>query len=363
LTFNTKTFNSQLSNTLFSIGVSHKSSSIDIREKFSFSSYELNKALDYLSKQIGPLVILSTCNRTELYFSSEQNSREALKALSEFKKLDLSFISEHSYSFDSINCVRHLFKVAAGLESMILGEGQILNQVKTAYTQSQNHTNGTLNQLFQRSLAAGKKVRSKTEISRGAMSVPAASLQVIQESLNPKELSEQKIMILGSGEVSQLCLEHLHSQGASEHITLVSRSPETHSLQLTKYQSVQNISYASLQTHICEQDVILVCTSAPHFVIDMAELEAIKKPMIICDMCLPRNVNPAVANLPLIKLIDLDYLQKTVSANASKRSGQINQAEEIIEEEIEKFLDWMQKTQTFQKQKNQENAQSILTRI
>jgi glutamyl-tRNA reductase len=195
------------------------------------------------------------------------------------------------------------------------------------------------------------------------MSVPAASLQVIQESLNPKELSEQKIMILGSGEVSQLCLEHLHSQGASEHITLVSRSPETHSLQLTKYQSVQNISYASLQTHICEQDVILVCTSAPHFVIDMAELEAIKKPMIICDMCLPRNVNPAVANLPLIKLIDLDYLQKTVSANASKRSGQINQAEEIIEEEIEKFLDWMQKTQTFQKQKNQENAQSILTRI
>ncbi|HEY9885795.1 MAG TPA: hypothetical protein V6C96_00905, partial [Vampirovibrionales bacterium] len=228
------------------IGVDYKSSSVEIREKFSFNQHELIAALNQLKKTIGPCVILSTCNRSELYLSSkDKTATQILEELSSLKSLGLNFTREHTKQLSGQAAAQHLFSVSAGLESMILGEGQVLNQVKTAYSQAQGFTDALLNQLFQRALCAGKKVRSQTLISRGAMSVPAAALQAVQAFIHPVELNEQRIMIFGSGEVSTLCLDHLHSQGASRQITLVSRSPQNNKqpLSLTKYGITQTISY------------------------------------------------------------------------------------------------------------------------
>ncbi len=325
------------------IGINYKSSPIEVRERFAFLPIAQEKALSTFSTEIGPTALLSTCNRTELYFSShlstEETKKRALDVLSRLKNIDHNFAAEHLTFLHGQAALNHLFRVSAGLESMILGEGQILNQMKNAYAQSQNFTDALLNQLFQRALAAGKKVRAGTEISKGAMSVPAAALQIVQKLIFPTELSDKNIMVIGSGEVAHLCLELLHSQGASNHITLVNRS-ETHSLQLTKYGISHNINYSQLHNHLQNQELILVCTGAPHYVISAEMFDRYDKKVIVCDMSLPRNVDPALKNLPFINLIDLDFLNETVEQNLSQRASHIKDAEKILEDEMSKFLDW-----------------------
>ena len=153
---------------------------------------------------------------------------------------------------------------------------------------------------------------------------------------------QKNIMILGSGQVAELCLDHLHSQGATNNITLVSRS-ESHTLLLTKYGLTKSIDYTKLQDYLYDYDIILACTNAPHYIIkpEYFELKNNKK-FIICDMTLPRNVDPKVAEKDFIKLIDLDYLQNTVKENATKRSGQIQKAETLISLEMKRLQKWLE---------------------
>lgn len=323
-----------------------------MREKFAFLPHEQMAVLSVFKAEIGYAACLSTCNRTEIYLSSnlpaEQVKSKARLIIANLKDLNPNLIAEHTSFFQGLEVTRHLFRVSAGLESMILGEGQILNQVKNAYSSSKDFTNNTLNQLFQRALASGKKVRALTEISKGAMSVPAAALQIIQKMLFPSELSEKNIMVLGAGQIAELSLELLHSQGAN-HISLVNRSLN-HSLQLTKYGINQTISYASLLDYLHLQDIVLVCTGAPHYVIEANFFDKQnKKPIIICDLSLPRNVDPEIKKLSNIQLLDLDFLNKAVSHNLSQRCSQVQQAEEIIKIEISKFIDWKSKSTQFSK--------------
>lgn len=340
---------SQLSSQIFVLSIDYKSSPIEVREKFAFSmlsSVKFEEALQILSTEIGYTVIVSTCNRTEFYFSSkylaEEVKQKAIHIISELKKVDISLICEHLNFKIGNQAIEHLFRVSAGLESMILGEGQILNQLKTAYSQCFKYTDSFLNQLFQKALAVGKKVRTQTEIAKGAMSVPAAALQIIQGLILPQEISQKNIMILGSGQVAELCLDHLHSQGATNNITLVSRS-ESHTLLLTKYGITKSINYTQLQNYLYDYDIILACTNAPHYIIKPEYFEAEKsKEFIICDMTLPRNIDPQVAQMDFIKLIDLDYLQKTIKENTLKRSGQIEKAEELIYLEMKRLQKWLE---------------------
>ena len=340
---------SQLNSQIFVLSIDYKSSPIEVREKFAFSmlsSAAFEEALQMLLTKIGSTIILSTCNRTEFYFSSkyspEQVKEKAIYSISELKKVDISLIREHLNFKIGDEAIEHLFRVSAGLESMILGEGQILNQLKTAYSQCFKYSDCFLNQLFQKALAVGKKVRAQTEIAKGAMSVPAAALQIIQGLISPQEISQKNIMILGSGQVAELCLDHLHSQGATNNITLVSRS-ESHTLLLTKYGLTKSIDYTKLQDYLYDYDIILACTNAPHYIIkpEYFELKNNKK-FIICDMTLPRNVDPKVAEKDCIKLIDLDYLQNTVKENATKRSGQIQKAETLISLEMKRLQKWLE---------------------
>lgn len=334
---------------LFLIGIDYKSSPVEVREKFAFLPHEQMGVLCAFKAEIGAVVCLSTCNRTEIYLSSNLSATEvknkSYSIIANLKKLNSNLIAEHTSFLAGLEVVNHLFRVSSGLESMILGEGQILNQVKNAYSSSLAFTDNTLNQLFQRALAAGKKVRTLTEISKGAMSVPSAALQIVQKILFPSELSEKNIMVLGAGQIAEICLELLSSQGAN-HITLVNRSLN-HNLQLTKYGINQTISYASLLQYIYTQDLILVCTGAPHYVIEASFFENHSKPIIICDLSLPRNVDPEIQKIPNIKLLDLDFLNTAISQNISRRSSQMETAEEIIKLEIDKFFQWKTKAQQF----------------
>ncbi len=331
---------------LYFVGVNFKSSPIEVREKFAFLPSELQNALKAFSNAIGPTVILSTCNRTEIYCSSELSVNEvrqkSLKLISTLKSLDENLVAEHTILHNAEDAARHLFRVSAGLESMILGEGQILNQLKNAYLNSHDYTDNLLNQLFQRALSTGKRVRTSTQIARGAMSVPAAALQIIQKLIYPEELAQKKIMVLGSGEVAQLSLELLHSQGASGTVTVVNRS-QNHALQLTELGVTHTINYHQLHEHLQTQDIILACTSAPHYIIQPEFFDDPQHKAIIFDMSLPRNVDPELVKMPNIKLIDLDHLKQTVQNNCSERAKQINHAEAILQEELQKLSEWAEK--------------------
>ena len=332
---------------LYFLGISYKSSPVEIRERFAFLPAEIKGYLPLLKKKLGPLVCLSTCNRTELYFSSNLSAPKAKSQvqnlLAELKGLSPSLIREHTkFLADEVEIAKHLFRVSAGLESMILGEGQILNQLKNAYAESQSFTNNILNQLFQRALATGKKVRTKTNISKGAVSVPAAALQLIQKQIYPLELENRQIMILGAGQIAQVCLELLHSQGVAN-LVLVSRSPRKNQ-NLCKYEIAEHLDYQNLTDHISHQDILFVCTSAPHYIINKQIIASDRsKSLIICDLSLPRNVDPALKGEKKITLLDLDYLNDQVSRNVSQRSQETLQAESIIYEEIHKFFIWKKK--------------------
>ncbi|MDX1920394.1 MAG: glutamyl-tRNA reductase [Candidatus Caenarcaniphilales bacterium] len=328
---------------LHCFGINYKSSPIEVREKFAFAGSDLDLALTAFREEIGPVVILSTCNRTEIYLVSDESAdsvkSKTFKLISLLRSLDANLVAEHIISLTGSEVVNHLFRVSAGLESMILGEGQILNQVKTSYQNSVRFTDPLLNQLFQRALAVGKKIRNKTEISRGAMSVPSAALQVVQELIDPKELHEKNIMVLGSGQVAQLCLDHLHSQGAVKNVTLVKRS-ESHQLLMSQYGINKAIGYAQLFEEIRLQDIVLVCTSAPHYVVRPDDLQDLSQKMIICDMSLPRNVDPLISKLKNITLIDVDCLKERVYRNTQIRSQKMGAAEVFIDEEMQAFSRW-----------------------
>jgi glutamyl-tRNA reductase len=329
---------------LYYFGIDYKSSPIEVREKFAFAAHELSEVLMAFKEQIGTVVILSTCNRCEIYLSSQRSFAE-VKAktyalIAKFKNLDENLVAEHIHHLRGQLAVQHLFKVSAGLESMIIGEGQILNQIKTAYQQANGFTDSLLNRLFQQALAIGKKIRSQTNISRGAMSVPAAALQAVQKLIHPQELHSKRIMLLGSGQVAELCLDHLHSQGANTNLTIVSRS-DSHEMLMSKYSVTKSVGYAQLISEIKAQDVILACTAAPHFVIKPIDLADLEHKIIICDLAVPRNVDPEVATLQGITLLDVDYLKERVYQNSQARCEETSKAERLIYNEIEELYRWI----------------------
>ncbi|MDX1918164.1 MAG: glutamyl-tRNA reductase [Candidatus Caenarcaniphilales bacterium] len=328
------------------IGLNYKTSPIEVRERFSLSAEGQSSLYQILQESGLASLILDTCNRTEIYLSGDDLTLAQIKTLvmqiwSEAKGFDSTLVAEHTSFLEDREAVMHFFRVVSGLESMILGEGQILHQVKLSYLKAQNFTNATLNQMVQRALAAGKKVRTHTEISRGAMSVPAAALQLIQQRLAPIELRDSKIMVLGSGQVAELCLEFLRSQGAADKLTLVARSESLN--KLSHHRVSELIEYEDLFLHAPQQDVIIVCTSAPKYVLEPKHLVNLHSSLLVCDLSLPRNVDPHLRNFPNVNLIDLDFLKRMVEQNHSQRANQIIKAEYIIAGEIKKFDQWRQK--------------------
>ncbi|MCK5897734.1 MAG: glutamyl-tRNA reductase [Methylococcales bacterium] len=333
--------------TLIAIGINYNTAPVSIRERLAFPADVLNTALQQLlqTKPIQEAAILSTCNRTEFYCQSEVNDKQVLiNWIAQSRQLDPQDFTPYLYTYEDNHFIRHIFRVACGLDSMILGEPQILGQMKTAY-QAANDA-GTLGKylgkLFQHTFSAAKKVRTDTAIGSSPVSVAFAAVQLAQQIFD--KLSEQTALLIGAGETIELTARHLHQQGIG-HIIIANRTfDKAHTLaaQFNGYA----IALSELPDHLAEADIVVSSTASQLPILGKGLLEsAIKKrkhkPIFMVDLAVPRDIEAEVAQLKDVYLYTVDDLQNTINENMNSRRQAAEQAEDIIDTQVETFLGWL----------------------
>jgi glutamyl-tRNA reductase len=325
------------------VGVNHRGAPLDVREKLSYRSTEIDAALDALrsAADAGEGVLLSTCNRTEIYLveSTRDATPLAWAALSERLGADAS---SYGYVRRDRDAVTHLFRVASGLDSMVLGEAQIHGQVREAWELSRAHAGPILNRLFQTSLSVAGRVRSETAVARGAASVSSASVQLARQIFG--SLSGKRAMVLGAGEMAELALECLTDQGVRAAI-VANRTYERAAALALRYGAVA-MHYDESWEMLADVDLLVCSTSSPHPIVSAEHvrpaLEARgDRPLCVLDIALPRDVDPAVGQLANVFLYNLDDLQAVVSANLERRRAELPTAEQLIARETERYWEWL----------------------
>jgi len=324
-------------------GVNHRTAPLEIREKLVYRPHEASAALSELiaSGAIREGVILSTCNRTEVY--AVANEGEGTAALWEMLSRRLGMdAAEHGYVRRDRETVAHLFRVAAGLDSMILGEAQIHGQVKQAWEQSRAHAGAVLNRLFQTALLAGSRARAETGIGRGAASVSSAAVQLAKKIFG--SLQGHRAMILGAGDMAEIALQCLTSEGV--HLAVVANRTYDRACELAARHGAAAIRYEECWELLADVDVLLCSTAAPVPIVTVSRMAAATanrggRPLCILDIALPRDVEPGVGALENVFLYDLDDLRDAAAANIEKREEDLPAAEAIITEESRRYWDWL----------------------
>jgi glutamyl-tRNA reductase len=334
---------------LFAIGLSHRTAPVDLRECVDFARGGLDVALSALaSSGVGrEVVVLSTCNRAEIYAVGETDATaEGVgRFFSEYHNVPHALVAEHLYLRRGPEAARHLFRVAAGLDSLVVGEPQILGQVKAAYsTASDLHYTGTLtNRLFHSAFAAGKRVRSETGLGEGAVSISYAAISLARKIFG--HLKGRSVLILGAGEMAKLTGVHLQAQQVKA-IAIASRTLAT-SQNLASTLGGRAVAWDALDEALAEADIVITATGAGEPVLTRGRVEEImrprrNRPIFIIDIALPRDVEPAAGNLDQVFLYNIDDLQSIVNENMARRGGELVRAEAIVEEEVARFTSWMQ---------------------
>ncbi len=333
--------------TLLALGINYHDAPLVIRERLAFPSEILSISLQELSrlKEITEAAILSTCNRTEFYCQLENNNQQVvIDWIANNRHIDASEFTPYLYSHMDGQLIRHMFRVASGLDSMILGEPQILGQMKTAYQQA--CAAGTLGKylgkLFQHTFSAAKKVRTDTAIGSSPVSVAFAAVRLAQQIFD--QLSEQTVILIGAGETIELTARHLYQQGIKRIIIANRTFDKAHALaaQFNGYA----IALSELPSHLAEADIVVSSTASQLPILGKGLVEsAIKKrrhkPMFMVDLAVPRDIEPEVEQLDDIYLYTVDDLRHTVNEGLNSRREAAEQAEEIIATEAEHFLDWL----------------------
>ena len=333
--------------TLIALGLNHTTAPVEIREKVAFSGEILPGALSELKEQHGieEVAILSTCNRTEIYCSLGQaNQHELMDWLSRFHNLKLQDIRPFLYSHPDGKAVKHMLRVACGLDSMVLGEPQVLGQLKSAYKTavSAGSVGQLLGRLFQHSFHVAKEIRSNTEIGNHPVSIAFAAVRLGQQIFG--NLNDRTALLVGAGETIELTARHLHDKGLQRMI-IANRTLER-SQHLANEFSAYAISLDDIAEHLDEADIIITSTGSPVPLItsDMIK-QAIRKrkhrPIYIVDVAVPRDVEPAVGKLDDVYLYTVDDLQGVIDENMKNREQAAKQAEEIIDTQVSQFMDWM----------------------
>jgi glutamyl-tRNA reductase len=337
---------------LLLVGVSHHTAPVEIREQVAFSKAKLPDALAALARAsaTGEAVVLSTCNRAEVYTTADDVSmgRQALaRFLSQFHEVSFEQLDPHLYSQADGDAVRHLFRVAAGLDSLVVGEPQILGQVKDAYqAASDARTTGpTLNKLFHWSFAVGKRVRSGTGLGEGAVSVSFAAVSLAKKIFG--KLEGRPVLLVGAGEMSKLTAQHLQAQDAGP-ITIVSRTAEHAQALADALGGVAPMAagWSDIDRLLAAADIVITATGAPVPVLTRARIEHARRtrrgaPLFLIDIAVPRDVEPSAGELDEVFLYDIDDLLGVVAENVSRRSGQVASAEAMVHEETTRFLAWL----------------------
>jgi len=329
------------------LGLNHRSAAVAVRERFSFDKDEVASALNRLYEFdcVAECVILSTCNRTEIYAALEgvEFPKEYMLAvLKDLKGAD--HIDEDAFFYyEGRDCIEHLFRVSASLDSLVLGEGQILSQLKGAYIQaySAGCTGTIFNILFQRAISVGKKVRTNTGIANTPVSVSYTAVNLAEDSLD-KPLSEATVLILGAGTMSELTATHLQAKGVKT--IFVSNRTFTKAEALAERFNGKAVKLDHFVDYAKDADILITSTGAPHYIITEREAKKITslrkgEPIVMIDIAVPRDIDPAVADMDGIYLFNIDSLESVVEENKAQREEEARRAEPIIHEAIEELLD------------------------
>ncbi|MGA7953879.1 MAG: glutamyl-tRNA reductase [Gloeobacterales cyanobacterium] len=329
------------------VGLSHKTASVEIRERLSIPEAEVHQTIQTLKfyPHINEIAILSTCNRMEVYAvltDTQQGVQEIIQYLSEEKNIPLNSLRRHLFVLLHEDAVTHLMRVTCGLDSLVLGEGQILAQVKTAH-QLAHKSQGTgrvLNHLFKTSLTAGKRVRTETDISTGAMNISSAAVELA--CLKTEAFHAQDCVVVGAGKMSELLIKHLLAKGASR-IRVVNRSTAKAEEMLSQFQHVIPVLPMEELLHTtAKADLVFTSTSAPEPILQRSTLEPHLngKALTIFDISVPRNVAPDVQELHQVKAYYVDDLKQVVEGNRALRRRIAAQVEKMVEVEVLEFQAW-----------------------
>jgi glutamyl-tRNA reductase len=328
------------------VGLSHKTAPVEIRERLAFQAETLRSALSALlsREQVTEAMILSTCNRVEVVAESPDD-RLIRDFLCDYHKIPADSVSRHLYSFRNTDAIRHVFRVASSLDSMMVGEPQILGQVKEAYRlASDAGTIGMhLTALMSRAFAVAKKIRSETGISQSAVSVSYAAVELARKIFG--ELNGKTVMIIGASKMGELAAKHLKRAGVSS--VLVTNRTFERAVELAKVFEGAAVPFEHFVDHIGHADIVISSTGAPHFVITKSIAEQVisrrkNKPMFFIDIAVPRDIDPAVNEIDNAFLYDIDDLQQVVDSNLKERMKEAHRAEAIIDQEVQVFCSKMQ---------------------
>jgi glutamyl-tRNA reductase len=332
---------------LLVVGLNHRTAPLDLRERLSFSHKRLESILPGLPRTLeaSGLVLLSTCNRTEMYLSAED--------LPAAREKTVKFIESHAQSADLSSmlymqqeaaAVQHLFRVASGLDSMVVGEQEILAQVKQAYNAAVSAATADklINVLFQRSLYVGKRVRTETGLAQGSASVASIAVMLAERIFG--DLQAREIMILGAGKMAELTAKHLLSQKVRS--ILVSNRTYERACELARQFNGRALEFTQALEQMESPDIIICSTAAPHPVIRPDHVNRIMqkrkgRPLFFIDIAMPRDVHPDVHAIDNVYVYNIDDLQTIVSENLTRRSGEISSAERIVHEKADEFARWL----------------------
>jgi glutamyl-tRNA reductase len=326
-------------------GLNHKSAPVEVRERLAFDEGSIPEALKVLCHKPGVMegMILSTCNRVEIATSSEgpEGDPEIDMFLAETRRVERDWVRPYLYTFEDRDAIRHLFRVAASLDSMVVGEPQILGQLKAAYAiaKQEGAVNGFMDTLLTRAFNVAKRVRSETEIGANAVSVSYVAVELAREIFG--SLKDKRVLIVGAGKMSEAAARHLKRCGATK--MFVTNRTRERAEEMAQLFDAKIVEYTEFLAFLPEVDIVLTSSAAPHYVLtrrDMLKAIAARKnkPVFIIDIAVPRNVEPAVNEIDNVYVYDIDDLQRVVATNVESRQQEAEEAEQIIAEEVERML-------------------------
>jgi glutamyl-tRNA reductase len=334
---------------LLCLGINHRTAPLEIRESVWFSSEEHRQVIPMLRERFATeCVLTSTCNRTELYYVPRENQsseQPMWKVLTEHKRAGSHANDSHFYTIPSLHAAKHLFSVASGIDSMVIGDVQILNQIKEGYTLS-HELGGTsllLNRLFTHALHVGKRARTETEIGEGAVSLGYAAAELATKIFS--DLSRRTALLIGAGETGKLTAQHLASRNIGKFVFANRTRQRAEALAAQFHGSV--INFDELTSHINAVDVIVSAIEIPEFILTAEQLRHTlkqrgNKPLIVIDLGVPRNIDPLAATIENIFLHDIDALNHIIDRNLANRQAQVRKVEAIILDELMAFNNWHQ---------------------
>lgn len=331
------------------VGLNHKTAPIEVREKIAFDGPKLEEAMNILklSDKVKESIILSTCNRVEIYAGVRDlaEGEEGIKAfISEFHTVPRDLLDNSLYIHKGQDAIRHMYRVASSLDSMVVGEPQILGQLKDAYEAALNSksTGVFLNKLMRKSVSVAKRIRTDTKIAESAVSISFAAVELAKKIFD--DLSTKSFMLLGAGEMAELAARHLINSGVKD--VYVTNRTKSRAEELAHEFHGKAVPFESFTHDLTHTDIVICSTGAPHYVLLKEQMHKTMKerkqnPMFIIDISVPRNIDPAINELDNVYLYDVDNLQGIVDMNRQERSNEAEKAEEIVEEEINSFMKWL----------------------